>query len=193
VSAQAPLPPEYFDRPTLEVARDLLGCVLMSDSPAGRASGRIVETEGYIARIDPAAHAYRGRTVRNAPMWGSPGHAYIYFTYGMHYCTNVVTEADGVAAAVLIRALEPLEGLDLMAERRGVENPQLLCAGPARLSQALGLDARLSGAPLQGPDVFIYPGEPPTEIVATTRIGISRGKDLPWRYYPVGSPWVSRK
>ena len=188
-----PLSPEYYARPTLEVAKDLLGCVLVHDSPEGRTVGRIAETEGYVARIDPAAHAYRGRTPRNEPMWGPPGRAYVYFTYGMHHCMNVVTEPEGLAAAVLIRALEPLEGLELMVQRRGTEKARLLCSGPGRLCQAMGIDARLSGAPVQGPHLWVLPGEPPGNIVTTTRIGITRGQDLPWRYYLAGSPWVSRK
>lgn len=188
-----PLTPDYYARPTLEVARDLLGCVLVSESPEGRVAGRIVETEGYVASIDPACHAYRSRTARNEPMWGAPGRAYVYYTYGMHYMLNAVTEPEGIAAAVLIRALEPLEGLDLMAERRGTDKPKLLCSGPARLTQALGIDGRLNATPLQGPCLLILPGVPVGEIVSTTRIGITRGVELPWRYYPAGNPWISRK
>ncbi len=187
------LPSEYYARPTLEVAQDLLGCLLIHDSPEGRTAGRIVETEGYVARIDPAAHAYRSRTRRNEPMWGPPGHAYVYFTYGMHYCFNVVTEPEGMAAAVLVRALQPLEGLDLKIRRAGVEKPRLLCSGPGRLCQAMGIDTRLTGAPLQGPELRLVPGERPSDIVSTTRIGIRQGQDLPWRYYPAGNPWISRR
>ncbi len=187
------LPPEYYDRPTLEVARDLLGCVLVSESSEGRVAGRIVETEGYVASVDPACHAYRSRTARNEPIWGAPGRAYVYYTYGMHYMLNAVTEPEGIAAAVLIRALEPLEGLDLMSERRGTNKPKLLCSGPARLTQALGIDGRLNATPLQGPRLLILPGVPMGGIVSTTRIGITRGVELPWRYYPAGNSWISRK
>ena len=192
----APLPPEWYARPTLEVARDLLGCVLVSETPDGCCAGAIVETEGYVAAVDPACHAYRSRTRRNEPMWGPPGRAYVYFSYGMHYMLNVVTEPDGVAAAVLLRALEPLEGLGLMAARRGVADPKLLCSGPGKLCKALGVDASANGAPLQGPRLSILPrppGDAVGEVVSTTRIGISRGADLPWRYYPAGNRWISRK
>ena len=189
----APLRPEYYARPTLDVAKELLGCVLVRESAEGRTSGRIVETEAYVAAVDPACHAYRRRTRRNEAMWGPPGRAYVYFTYGLHYCMNVVTEPDGIASAVLLRALEPLEGIDLMIERRGTRDTRLLCSGPARLCQALGIDTGLNGASLQGPELFVLPGEPYGDITSTTRIGISQGSSLPWRYYPAGNRWISRK
>lgn len=189
----APLPPGFYARPTLEVARDLLGCVLVHNSPEGCTAGRIVETEGYLPEIDPACHAYRGRTRRNEPMWGPPGRAYVYFTYGIHHCMNVVTEPDGVAAAVLIRALEPLVGLDIMSGRRNNRNLKLLCAGPGRLCQAMALESGLSGTSLQGPELLVLPGVPAGDVVSTTRIGISDGKDFPWRYYPAGNRWISKR
>jgi DNA-3-methyladenine glycosylase len=193
MDTKEPLSPEFYDRATLDVARDLLGCVLVRESPGGRAAGRIVETEGYVPLIDPASHAYRRRTNRNAPMWGPPGRAYVYFTYGMHYMVNLVTEPEGQAAAVLVRALEPLEGVDLMHQRRGVDKVRLLCSGPGKLCQALGIGAALNGAALQGPDLLVLSGDPVREIVSTTRIGITRGVDLPWRFYEAGSNWVSRR
>lgn len=187
------LPPEFYARPTLDVAQELLGCVFVHLSPEGVTSGRIVETEAYISAIDPSSHAFRGRTERNAPMWGPPGRAYVYFTYGMHYCVNFVTEPEGAASAVLIRALEPIEGLELMQQRRRTTAPRLLCSGPARLTQAMGIGRALNNAPLQGPALYVLPGEPPREITAATRIGIREAVDLPWRFYAAGSPWVSRQ
>ncbi len=188
-----PLPTEYYARPALEVARGLLGCLLVREAAEGCTAGRIVETEAYTAAEDPASHAHRGLTRRNAPMWGPPGRGYVYFTYGMHYCLNAVAEPEGSAGAVLIRALEPVEGVDLMRARRGVEDVRLLCSGPARLCRAMEIDVRLNGEPLQGPVLSILPGEPVGEVVTTTRIGVTRGAELPWRFYPAGSRWVSRR
>jgi DNA-3-methyladenine glycosylase len=174
--------------------------------------GLIVETEGYIATIDPACHAYKGRTPRNAVMWGAPGRAYVYFTYGNHWMLNVVTEAEGEAAACLIRALEPTIGFEMMHSRRNLHllkaNPQRqpnrnLTNGPGKLCQALGIEASFNGQAVVGPQLFIC--DPlkfshPTltknlqdfETVTTTRIGISQGVDFPWRYYVKANPFVSR-
>jgi DNA-3-methyladenine glycosylase len=171
------------------VAVDLLGCVLTHRSPEGVASGVIVETEAYRPE-DPACHAYNGPTMRNRTMFGGPGLAYVYLSYGIHPLLNVVCEGKGVGSAVLIRALRPSEGHALMAKRRGGRPG--LCAGPGRLTQALGVDLTKDGHDLTGGVLTISLGEPPGgEIVATTRVGITRGAELPWRYLVSGDPNVS--
>ena len=154
----------------------------------GLASGVIVETEAYRPE-DPACHAYKGPMMRNRTMFGGPGLAYIYLSYGTHRLLNVVCEGEGVGSAVLIRALRPLEGRELMARRRGRESS--LCNGPGRLTQALGVDLSKDGHDLTSGDLTISRGEPPGEIVATTRIGITRGTELPWRYLASGEENVS--
>ncbi len=171
------------------VAVDLLGCVLTHSSPEGPASGLIVETEAYRPE-DPACHAYRGPTMRNRTMFAGPGLAYVYLSYGIHYLLNAVCEAEGVGSAVLIRALSPLEGHALMARRRG--RSSALCNGPGKLTQALGVDAAKDGCDLTGGDLTIsWGGAPAGEIVATTRVGITRGVELPWRYLVRGDGNVS--
>jgi DNA-3-methyladenine glycosylase len=168
---------------------DLLGCVLSHRRPEGVASGLIVETEAYRPE-DPACHAYNGPTMRNRTMFGWPGLAYVYLSYGMHHLLNVVCEGQGVGSAVLIRALHPLEGRELMARRRGRESA--LCNGPGRLTQALAVDLTRDGHDLTAGDLTISRGETPEgDIVATTRIGITRGAELPWRYLVSGDPNVS--
>jgi DNA-3-methyladenine glycosylase len=169
---------------------DLLGCVLIQDSPEGTASGLIVETEAYRPE-DPACHAYRGPTMRNRTMFGGPGLAYVYLSYGVHNLLNIVCEREGVGSAVLIRALRPLGGLELMRRRRGRESA--LCNGPGKLTQALGIDLSHDGYDLlSGGGLAISPGEQPEgEIVATTRVGITRGTELPWRYLILGEENVS--
>jgi DNA-3-methyladenine glycosylase len=167
----------------------LLGCVLTHKHPEGVASGVIVEAEAYRPE-DPACHAYNGPTMRNRTMFDRPGLAYVYLSYGIHHLLNVVCEGKGVGSAVLIRALRPLEGRALMVRRRGRESD--LCNGPGRLTQALGVDLAKDGHDLTGGDLTIFRAEPPEgEIVATTRIGITRGADLPWRYLVSGDANVS--
>ncbi len=185
-----------FDLPTLEAARALIGATLVHETPLGRLSGRIVETEAYVTPDDGACHAYRGQTPRNRVMFGPPGHAYVYLTYGMHYMLNVVTEQAGIAAAVLIRALEPLEGMEVMAERRGLGSTPVemanLTNGPGRLCQAMGIDLRLNGVALTAPPLHIVPSHGEAlPIVQTTRIGITRSVELPYRFYLRGNRHVS--
>lgn len=197
-----PLPASFYARPTVEVARGLLGAILVHDSPQGRAAGRIVETEAYLCD-DPACHAVRGETPRNRAMFGPPGRSYTYLIYGMYHCFNVVTGPPGVGEAVLIRALEPLEGLDLMAARRGTRDPRALCSGPGKLVIALGIAAIPNGSDLRKRPLKILPpearpwtaegGAPVRTITVTTRIGITRAAHLPLRFYLEGSSFISRK
>lgn len=189
------LPHAFYARPTLDVARDLIGKTLYRQTAEGLTAGIIVETEAYIAAIDPAAHGYRGKTPRNAAMFGLPGHAYIYVSYGMHHCLNVVTEGEGVAAAVLLRALEPTVGMELMRARRGPRiGDRDLARGPGRLCAALALTLAENGADLCSDALWIAgtPGSPAdASIVATPRIGINQAADWPWRFVVADSPWVS--
>ncbi len=182
----------FFGRAAEAVAKELLGMTLVHDSPQGRTAERIVETEAY-HEDDPASHSHRGPTRRNATMFGPPGHAYVYFTYGMHHCVNVVTGSEGVGQGALIRALEPLEGIALMRKRRGVDDMRRLCDGPGKLVQAMGITRAHDGADLLRGSLRIVRGSAPERIIATTRIGITKGTELPLRFYIAGSPWVSRK
>jgi DNA-3-methyladenine glycosylase len=188
-----PLPRAFFDRPATTVAPLLLNKVLAAAD--GRA-GRIVEVEAYMGARDPAAHTYRGRTPRNAVMFGPPGHLYVYFTYGMHWCANCVCGPEGAGCAVLIRALEPLHGIALMrAARPRTRLDRDLCRGPARLTQALGIDGAQNGIDLidgtQGYAVTDDGTPPPDDPVVGPRIGISVGKDFPWRWSVPGNRYVS--
>jgi len=188
------LPSEFYGRDTALVARDLLGKIIVRLSGEGIAAGRIVETEAYL-RDDPSCHAFRGMTPRNRAMFGPPGHAYIYFTYGMHYCFNVVTAEEGAGEAVLIRALEPLEGISVMAKRRGREGIKDLCSGPGKLAQAMGISPELYGHDLAREPLLILEGKnrPGEDVVITTRVGISSAKDLPLRFYYKNNRYVSKK
>ena len=189
------LPVEFFARDTVRVARDLLGCVLETRVRGARTAGRIVEVEAYVGPHDPAAHGYGWRrSARNAQLFGPPGTCYVYFIYGNHWCANVVTERDGYPAAVLLRALEPLDGLALMARRRGTREPRLLCSGPGRLCQALAITGALNGERLTGPRVVVRAARAARSIriAASPRVGISRAVDWPLRFYEADSPWISR-
>ncbi|MGI6308380.1 MAG: DNA-3-methyladenine glycosylase [Dethiobacteria bacterium] len=186
---------DFYQRNTIEVARSLLGAKLVHFSPEGLTSGLIVETEAYLSRGDPACHAARGKTKRNAVMFGPPGRAYVYFIYGNHYCFNVVTGREGQGEAVLIRALEPLEGLALMQKRRGPDKKlRNLTNGPGKLCQAMGITGEHNGVSLQEYPFFITAAVSieAAAIGVSGRIGISRGQDKQWRYFVQGSPFLSR-
>lgn len=178
---------DFFARNVHDVAPDLIGVTLIVDG----VGGPIVEVEAY-DHEDPAAHGYGGRTERNASMFGPPGHAYVYRSYGVHWCLNLVCEEEGTASAVLIRALEPHHGLDLMRARRGLDDPQLLCAGPGRLCQALGVTREHDGRPLDRPPFELVAREEEPAIAVGARVGITRAADRPWRYGLAGSSFLSR-
>lgn len=186
----------FYRQDTLTIARSLLSSYLVYESREGLTSGKIVETEAYLWG-DPACHAYRRKTARNATMFGPEGYAYIYQIYGIHHCMNVVTAPEGVGEAVLIRALEPMAGLDLMQLRRGLQETRLLCNGPGKLVQAMGITRAMDGISLMQPPFYIlsadtYPQlDLPFEVVTTTRIGITQGVELPYRFYIKDHPCVS--
>jgi DNA-3-methyladenine glycosylase len=190
---------DFYARPTLDVARDLIGKVLVHDAPDGTAAGVIVEVEAYIGEGDPACHAARGPTPRNAPLYGPPGLSYVYFNYGMHWLVNAVTEPEGTPAAVLLRALEPRDGLDLMRVRRHTQRASAapiadtdLCRGPGNLSVALGIDGTLNRSDLRaGPLRIEDRGLPVPPIAWSPRIGIRVGTDRAWRAYVPGHRAVS--
>jgi DNA-3-methyladenine glycosylase len=188
------LPRSFYARPAHEVAPDLLGRVIVRRLPDGtRLAARIVEAEAY-GPADPASHAFRGRTARNAVMFGPPGCLYVYFTYGNHWMMNAVTGRDGAGEAVLLRAAEPLEGLDLMALHRGRDDPRLLCAGPGRLAQAFGATREHDGEDLvRGGAFWIETGSPvPIARVARgIRVGVNVGVEEEWRFWIRGDPYVS--
>jgi len=206
------LPREFFERPSTEVAPDLLGCVLWHDSPAGRVAVRLVEVEAYQGGSDPASHAYRGQTARNGVMFGPPGHVYVYFTYGMHFCANLVCQPAGQPEAVLLRAGEVVAGAELATERRLRENgrepangralrPVDLARGPARLCQALGIDRGQDGADVCEPGsplgigpalATAVPAARGQAVICTgPRVGVSQAADRPWRYWLAGDVHVS--
>ena len=180
---------KLYKQDTLSLAKELLGMYLVHESPEGKTVGKIVETEAYLAD-DPACHASRGKTKRNEQMFGKAGTAYVYFIYGMYHCFNVVSNKEGVGEAVLIRALEPVEGIELMKKRR--ENKEL-CNGPAKLVMAMGIEKNHNGVDLHKDKLYLKKGKKGFDIVSTTRVGISEGIDLPYRFYIQDNGYISRK
>jgi DNA-3-methyladenine glycosylase len=199
------LPRAFFDRPATDVAPELLGCVLVHDQADGVVAVEIVEVEAYMGRVDPPSHAFRGQTARNEVMFGEPGHAYVYFTYGMHFCVNLVCEPPGEAAAVLLRAGRVVDGVELAAVRRmgapggkGGKRLAQLASGPARLCQALGIDRAQNGADVCDPGGALrvlapvgFSGLGGDRIATGPRVGVSTGAEVPWRFWIAGDPSVS--
>lgn len=184
-----PLPRRFYQRDASEVARDLLGRLLVRELDGARMVGRIVEAEAY-GRDDPGSHAYRGLRPRNASMFGPPGRTYVYISHGIHHCLNLVCQAP---TAVLLRAVEPLVGLEEMAERRGLADPRLLCAGPGRLCQAFGITVAEDGTSvIRRQGLWVAAGEPVRDVAVTLRIGMSDDVNRPWRYVERGSRFASR-
>jgi DNA-3-methyladenine glycosylase len=179
--------PSFFDREVREVARELVGVELL----VAGVGGTIVEVEAY-SEGDPASHAFRGRTERNASMFGPPGHAYVYHSYGLHWCLNFVCGPVGLANAVLVRALEPTHGLEAMRARRGVDDVRLLCSGPGRLCQALAVTRSHDGLPLDRPPFALRSARAAPTIAVGPRIGLTRAAELPWRFGVAGSRFLSR-
>jgi DNA-3-methyladenine glycosylase len=190
-----PLPNGFFERPVLEVAPDLIGRVLVSTAGGEIVAGRIVESEAYLGDRDPGSHAATRRvTARNAVMYGPPGTVYVYFSYGNHNMVNLVCEREGVAGAVLVRALEPLAGIDIMRSRRSHRSLQELCSGPGRLAAALGVDLSDNGSVLGQGRLQVYAGKRPRPggIATTGRVGLTNGHDLPYRFLEKDNTFVSR-
>ncbi len=192
------LPPSFYARATPQVAKDLLGKILVRRIGQTSLSGKIVEVEAYLGSKDPASHAYRGKTKRNEVMFGEGGHLYVYFTYGMHFCANVVTGKKDVGEAVLIRAIEPLDGIEVMKKHRRFTadrtDERNLTNGPAKLCEALGIKREANGTDLRGDKIFLIEGESQKSVIGTsTRIGITRGKEKKWRFFLKGNEWVSQR
>ncbi len=189
------LPRSFYFLPTLTVAKRLLGQLIIRKYRGSTLVGKIVEVEAYRGSIDPASHAYRGKTRRNEVMFREGGHLYVYFTYGMHFCANVVTQREGLAEAVLVRGVEPLEGIDVMRRLRGrgIDDDNLT-NGPAKFCKAFGIRREENGASLLGNVIYLAKGEkiPVPKIGVSTRIGIRNATDKKWRYFVRGNRWVSR-
>lgn len=195
-SAPAPLPREFFARPSDQVAPDLLGCVIEHQTADGLVAVALAEVEAYSGEADPASHAFRGRTARNEVMYGPPGHVYVYFTYGMHFCMNLVCQPEGDASAVLLRGGRVIEGVPLARARRGVARDLDLARGPARLCEALGIDRSQNGADVTGSasalQVFAAPLPVPAQNISRgPRVGVSRAADIRWRFWIAGDAAVS--
>lgn len=193
-STGRPLPPSFYDRPTEDVARELLGAVLEHRTDEGIVRGRIVETEAYLGPDDPACHAAAGLTARTRFLFGPPGRAYVYFIYGMHWCFNAVTREEGHGSAVLIRAVEPISGLEHMRRRRDVERDVNLTSGPARLCDAFGINREQNGVRLDRGPLRILAGSelPDEDVLVTPRIGIRKAADWPLRFLEKGNRFVSK-
>ena len=182
-----PLKRSFFARNVLKIAPELIGATLLVDG----VGGVIVEVEAY-HHTEPAAHSYRGPTTRNKVMFGPPGFAYVYRSYGIHWCVNFVCEKEGSAAAVLIRALQPTHGIPAMRRRRGLHDERLLCSGPGKLCEALGLSIAHNGLPLDAPPIALYRRTTEADVVTGVRIGITKAADLPWRFGSKGSKFLSK-
>lgn len=192
-----PLPRSFYLRPTLTVAKDLLGKYLVRRIGKEYLVGKIVEVEAYLGKRDPASHAYRGKTKRNEVMFREGGHLYVYFTYGMHFCANVVTRPEDTGEAVLLRAVEPVQGIGMMKRLRRKKtgrNERELTNGPAKLCEAFSIGRKENGTDLTGPEIMVCRrrGERPPPLARSTRIGISVGTRHRWRYFVRGNGWVSR-
>jgi DNA-3-methyladenine glycosylase len=188
------LPRSFYDRPTLDVAVDIIGKHIVYHSPQGKLSARIVEIEAYVGEGDPACHAARGQTTRNAVMFGQPGFTYVYFIYGMYHCLNFVTEPQGQAAALLLRAAEPIDGTEIMGQRYPDKRQHQLLSGPGKFCRAFGLTREHNGLDLTKSVIYLEDsGEEATKIVTSPRVGINNGTEKLWRFYDANSSAVSRK
>lgn len=193
------LPRSFYEGETVTVAKNLLGCYLVHLEGNGTTSGRIIETEAY-PREDPAAHSFHGRTASNSVLFGPAGYIHVFLVYGLHWCMNVVTGRGACRGAVLIRALEPSEGIPVMQKRRRCKDTRILCSGPGRLTQALAITGEYNGLPLNSGPLQIWSKDsssgtaisPEQEIIGTTRVGITKARELPYRFYLKGNPYVSR-
>ncbi len=189
------LPQKFYARPTIQVAKELLGQILVNETPLGISSGRIVEVEAYLPKNDPGCHAARGKTPRNEVMFGPAGYSYVYFCYGNHFMFNFVTEREGVPGAVLVRALEPVRSADLMARRREKFEPEDLglTNGPGKLVQAMGIDRSHNKLPVFKKPLYALAAKREEVVGVTTRIGITEGSELPLRFFLKGNPYLSVK